>query len=120
MRCCNFVQAFDHFAAANEGVFKQLGVSHEDALTKMRLMALLGLGSQASSVTFQDVQVWHIQMPIVGEVCRFSPSLKLPLAQNAPECTQPPEGSAELRHMHAVQIVLLKHCPLGLALAHGA
>lgn len=51
------VQSFESFAASNKGVFETVGVTHDDALTKMRLMALLGLGAQQSSLSFQDVQV---------------------------------------------------------------
>lgn len=50
-------QAFESFAKANAGVFETVGVSHGDAQTKMRLMALLGLGAQSSTLSFQDVQV---------------------------------------------------------------
>ena len=51
------MQAFKGFAQSNKGVFETVGMSYEDVLTKMRLMALLGLGAKASTVSFQDVQV---------------------------------------------------------------
>jgi translation initiation factor 3 subunit M len=50
------VQAFESFAQSNKGVFETVGMPYEDVLTKMRLMALLGLGAKASTVSFQDVQ----------------------------------------------------------------
>jgi len=50
-------QAFEGFAQSNKDVFDTVGMSYEDVLTKMRLMALLGLGAKASTVSFQDVQV---------------------------------------------------------------
>lgn len=51
------MQTFKSFAHSNKGVFETVGLSQDDVLTKMRLMALLGLGAKASTVSFQDVQV---------------------------------------------------------------
>lgn len=49
-------QEFEAFAGKNEGVFEAAGTSREEALTKMRLMALLGLGAHPHPVPFADVQ----------------------------------------------------------------
>jgi hypothetical protein len=51
------VQAFESLAKDSAGVFEVVGASREDVLTKVRLMALLGLGAQATTLSFEDVQV---------------------------------------------------------------
>lgn len=38
-------------------MFEVVGASREDVLMKVRLMALLGLGAQATTLSFEDVQV---------------------------------------------------------------
>lgn len=38
-------------------MFEAVGASQQDVLTKVRMMALLGLGAHASTLSFQDVQV---------------------------------------------------------------
>ena len=50
-------QAFESLASDSAGVFEVVGASREDVLTKVRLMALLGLGAQATTLSFEDVQV---------------------------------------------------------------
>jgi translation initiation factor 3 subunit M len=50
------VQAFESLAKESAGVFETVGASREDVLTKVRLMALLGLGAQAATLSFEDVQ----------------------------------------------------------------
>mmetsp|Transcript_708 Transcript_708/g.2091 ORF Transcript_708/g.2091 Transcript_708/m.2091 type:complete len:416 (-) Transcript_708:200-1447(-) len=50
------VQDFQAFAEENPGVFEAAGTSQEEALTKMRLMALLGLGAHPHPVPLADVQ----------------------------------------------------------------
>lgn len=52
-----YVQDFQAFAEENPGVFEAAGTSQEEALTKMRLMALLGLGAHPHPVPLADVQV---------------------------------------------------------------
>ncbi len=54
---CALAQEFEAFASKNAGVFEAAGTTREDALTKMRLMALLGLGVHPAPVSFSDVQV---------------------------------------------------------------
>jgi hypothetical protein len=51
------LQAFESLAKDNAGVFETVGASREDVLTKVRLMALLGLGAEATTLTFENVQV---------------------------------------------------------------
>jgi hypothetical protein len=50
-------QAFQSLAKDHAGVFGAVGAAQEDVLTKVRMMALLGLGARAATLTFQDVQV---------------------------------------------------------------
>ena len=51
------LQDFKAFAAASPGVFEQLAVPQEAALSKMRLLALMGLCHGAAEVTFDQIQV---------------------------------------------------------------
>lgn len=55
-----WVQDFEAFASKNSGMFEATGTSQADAVAKMRLMALLGLAAQSSTVSFSDVQVWQL------------------------------------------------------------
>ena len=55
--CVVLQQAFESLAKDGSGVFEAVGASQQDVLTKVRMMALLGLGAHASTLSFQDVQV---------------------------------------------------------------
>ena len=53
------VKQFLSFTAAQGPLLEQLGISQEEALTKMRLLALMGLAHGASELPFADLQVWE-------------------------------------------------------------
>lgn len=50
------VQDFETFASSNSAIFDETSISQADAIAKMRLMALLGLATRSSTVSFSDIQ----------------------------------------------------------------
>jgi hypothetical protein len=50
-------QDFQALAATSPAVFAAAGTSSEDALAKMRMMALMGLAHASTDVSFVDIEV---------------------------------------------------------------
>lgn len=50
------VQEYQKFASSNAALLTTLGISAEDGLGKMRLLALMGLAHGASEMTFTEIQ----------------------------------------------------------------